>query len=416
MLDSITIKGFKSFADATVHLGKLTVVFGPNASGKSNLLEALLALSRLVSQPSIAEALAAPIRGRPLEMFRLPTDGLKALLHQPSASLSFMAEISRPRMRHGLRYQVTCSIRPRGGEMRLEDEFLALTDKNGDVSGNPRIAKEGDKLIHRHRRTQGRGTEEKLPLPHTIVSAQRLGKEKYPEIWDLREELAAWSVFYLDPRHAMRTPQGPSEVSSIGVNGEHLAPFLYRLKQSEEHSRRFGAISRALREVIPSISELDVEPDDQGTLDVSVRQDGVPLSSRVISEGTLRVLALCAIAANPWRGPLVAYEEPENGVTPQRIEVIASLLAEMTKGEGHQVIVTTHSPLFVAEVCRLQRGGLDGVQLLISKRVGGATVLEQFEASGPLFEGQAIEDSLISEDERTSFVLQQMMRSGWLDA
>lgn len=413
MLKQITIRGFKSFEDVSVGLGRLTVVFGPNAAGKSNLLEALLALSRLATQPTIAEALASPIRGRPLEMFRLPPGGIKAMLQQDKAELTLGALIGR-QGKQDIRYEVRTSIRPSGGEMRLEDEYLALCDKKGKVSGQPRIERDQDVLLLRHRRSQGRPLEQKLPLPYTAVAAHRIGTTKYPELGELRDELAAWNVYYLDPRNAMRIPQGPSEVSSIGVHGESVAPFLYRLRQSQEYSLRFRSIQRALTSVIPNISSLEVEPDDQGTLDISVEQDGAPLSTRIMSEGTLRVLALCCIAANPWRSSLVAFEEPENGVHPRRIEAIAMLLANMVSQDNQQVVVTTHSPLFVAEMLRLKQAGHQ-ISFIISRRSGRSSDLQPFDPPLDLFTDSAVQQALASPDDHTNILLQQMLQRGWLD-
>ena len=88
MLERIRIQGFKSLRDAKVELAPLVVLFGPNAAGKSNLLEALLLLSRLVGERTLSEAFAEGIRGYPLEAFTLAEGGLEQLLHGPHASLA----------------------------------------------------------------------------------------------------------------------------------------------------------------------------------------------------------------------------------------------------------------------------------------------------------------------------------------
>src|SRR5207247_4910078 len=99
--------------------------------------------------------------------------------------------------------------------------------------------------------------------------------------------------------------------------------------------------------------DLTVDLDKRrGTLDVQIRQGGTDFSSRIISEGTLRVLALCAIAVNPWGGSLLAFEEPENGVHPRRLELIVQLLTSLALERGRQVVVTTHSPLFCDSVLK----------------------------------------------------------------
>src|SRR3972149_2956524 len=57
MLKSLTVRGFKSLKDVTVELPRMAVLFGPNAAGKSNLLDAIQALSRIGTQRTLADAL-----------------------------------------------------------------------------------------------------------------------------------------------------------------------------------------------------------------------------------------------------------------------------------------------------------------------------------------------------------------------
>src|SRR4051794_37049751 len=85
MLKSIAVRGFKSLVDvAPIELGALTLIFGPNAVGKSNLLDALQILSRVATADTVGDALAAPVRGLPLEMFTFPPDGLAGLIRRSS--------------------------------------------------------------------------------------------------------------------------------------------------------------------------------------------------------------------------------------------------------------------------------------------------------------------------------------------
>ena len=72
MLKRLTGRGFKSRADVTVTFPRFAVLFGPNAAGKSNLLDAIQALSRIGTERTLADALAAPIRGHPIEAFSFP--------------------------------------------------------------------------------------------------------------------------------------------------------------------------------------------------------------------------------------------------------------------------------------------------------------------------------------------------------
>ncbi len=122
-------------------------------------------------------------------------------------------------------------------------------------------------------------------------------------------------------------------------------------------------------------------------------------SSRVVSEGTLCILALCAIAVNPWAGSLIAFEEPENGVHPRRIELIAELLTSLALHEHRQVIVTTHSPDFCAAILRRGRQHPEHIALLRVRRDGDSTSVERFEPGGDLFRDVELAESFTSPTE-----------------
>jgi predicted ATPase len=234
---------------------------------------------------------------------------------------------------------------------------------------------------------------------------------EYRALERTREELSGWRTYYLDPRVAMRAAQPPSEVQDIGLLGGDIAPFLYRLRS--EHPKHFQAIVRTLRTLVPSVEDLTVDLDERrGILDILIRQAGVTYSSRIVSEGTLRVLALCAIAVNPWGGSLLAFEEPENGVHPRRLELIAELLLSLALEQDRQVIVTTHSPLLCGAVLRRARTRPGDVGLLVVRRKGAATVVTPFEA-GPLFDDQEVAAALTAGDEDGLF--QGLMERGLVD-
>jgi len=194
--------------------------------------------------------------------------------------------------------------------------------------------------------------------------------------------------------------------------GEDIAPFLYRLRA--EQPKRFEAARRALRSLIPSVEDLSVDLDRRrGALDVLVRQGGVDFSSRIVSEGALRILALCAIAVNPWSGSLLAFEEPENGVHPRRLELIVQLLASLALEQGRQIIVTTHSPLFCDCVLKRAQAHSDAIALLRVRQSSKGTDVSAFAATGPLFEEKEVAEALSAGTEDALF--ENLMLRGMLD-
>lgn len=396
MLERLRVHGFKSLQDVDVALPRLAVLFGTNAAGKSNLLDAIQALSRIGTQRTLADALSEPIRGYPIEAFHFPKGGLAELLASKNAGFSLGADLSRGKNTY--RYDVSVQITPDSGALTVGNEFLATLDKHGAPKGHAAIEQVDGRLRLRRKTESGKPGYEPLHSNYALLSDPRLSAPRYPSIEEVRSELSGWRTYYLDPRVAMRAAQPPSDVRDIGVLGGDIAPFLYRLRA--EHLKSFQAVSRTLRSIIPSIESLDVDLDKRrGTLDILIRQDGVGYSSRIVSEGTLRVLALCAITVNPWSGSLLAFEEPENGVHPRRVELIAKLLLSLALEHDRQVVVTTHSPLFCDAILKGARTRAGDVGLFNVRREDQATVVRPFATSGPLFHNSEVSKALTNGSE-----------------
>jgi predicted ATPase len=129
--------------------------------------------------------------------------------------------------------------------------------------------------------------------------------------------------------------------------------------------------------------------------------------------GTLRVLALCAIAVNPWSGSLLAFEEPENGVHPRRLELIVQILTSLAIERGRQIIVTTHSPLLCGAVLRRGKFGPEDIALLKVRHGVNGTEVIPLNMTGPLFKDEEIAQALAAGTEDGLF--ESLMLRGMLD-
>ncbi len=415
MLRRIAIRGFKSLLDVELELPRLAVLFGPNAAGKSNILDAVQLLARAGTQRTLAEAFDDPIRGFPTEAFTHPPGGLPEFLEFPTAHFSIGADlqmqaVSGKSLDDYAQYRMGLDIEPETAVLSLSDEYLTRANQQWEPKGNARIETVGKEIHIRRSGGGGAPRHEPIGVNHTYLSDTRLSGPSYPLFDAVRRELASWRTHYLDPQTAMRKGTPPREVSDIGVSGEHLAPFLYGLKT--RHEREFAAVGRALRAIIPAVTGFDVDLDTKrGTLDIQIDQDGTRFSSRVISEGTLRVLALCAISATASRG-LVAFEEPENGIQPQRLDRVAELLTSVARRGQAQLIVTTHSPDFVAAMLSRARTDNSGIGLFSVGREGRQTVVQLLKDPG-LWADRTIEDLLADPDDHDKVAA--LARRGWLD-
>lgn len=371
MLKRVYIKGYKSLTEVEVHLSPLTLLFGPNAAGKSNFLDALQLLSKLATSRTLKESFDPPYRGKPLESFTIGEKGLKGMVQQERLVFSIEAdlelsdavieavnrqirEMRRPSgiktdnrsalvRERNLRYRVEIEMRPQSGILCVTDEYLTALNDKGKPTGKrrPFVERQGGK-IHLRRERQAHPTYYDHYLDHTILSMPHY-PPYYPHLVAARRELESWQFFYFEPRERMRAANPVKEVRHIGLMGEELAAFLNTLKIQQ--LKQFEAVEKALRVIMPSVDGIETDVNDLGEVELRIKENGVALPAGVLSEGTLRILGLLALTGAGEVPSMVGFEEPENGVHPGRIRLIAELLKTRRHIDTTQYIVTTHSPI-----------------------------------------------------------------------
>lgn len=420
MLKRIHIRGYKSLEDIEVCLSQLVVLFGPNAAGKSNLLDALQLLSKLGTSRTLKEAFDPPYRGKPLESFTIGQKGIKGLLEQERLSFSIEVDLSlsdavvesvnrqirEMRRPHGegeskersklparvrerdLRYRIEVEMLPRSGVLRVADEYLAALNSKGEPTGKrkPFLERQGERIHLRHE-GQAHPTYYDRYLDHTILSMPHYPPH-YPHLAAARRELESWLFFYFEPRERMRAANPVKEVRHIGLMGEELAAFLNTMKATD--AKQFRGVEKALHALMPNIDGIEVEVSDLGEVELRLKEGGVAIPARVLSEGTLRMLGLLALTGVDDAPALVGFEEPENGVHPRRIQLIAELLKTQETLRQTQYIVTTHSPILPDL--------LADNSLFVMNRIDRKTQIEPFSTWGPLGRRSGI-DQALSEQE-----------------
>ena len=419
MLKRIRIRGYKSLEDLEVHLPPLVVLFGPNAAGKSNFLDALQLLSKLGTSRTLKEAFDPPYRGKPLESFTIGDGGIKGLLDQERLCFSIEAdlrlsdaiitavnrqiqEMRRPANKdepeegnkplpvreRNLRYRIEVEMLPQSGILRVTDEYLAALNAKGEPTGKrrPFIEGQGDK-IHLRLEGQAHPTYYDRYLDHSILSMPHYPPH-YPHLVAARRELENWLFFYFEPRERMRAANPVKEVRHLGLMGEELAAFLNTMKAVD--ANQFEGVEKALHTLLPNIDGIETEVSELGEVELRLKEGGVAMPARVLSEGTLRMLGLLALTGVEESPALVGLEEPENGVHPRRIQLIAEFLKTQEILGQSQHIITTHSPILpdmLADNC-----------LYVVRRIDRHTRIEPFATSwGPLMRGRDIDRSLNDE-------------------
>jgi predicted ATPase len=437
MIRRIHIQNYKSLRDVEVTLPPLVVLFGPNAAGKSNFIDALQLLSRIAGSRSLKEAFEPPYRGKPLESFSFGEGGLQGLMRCDSVSFKIEADIDLSpvviesvnreilEMRRGqaaggngepeahktyihhkqLRYRIEIGINPKSGVVHVVDEFLAALDKDGKPKSRPQPFLEV--VGHRiHLRMEGQSHPAYFDrrLDHAIISRPHYPPH-YPHLTALQKELQSWFFYYFEPRERMRSPTSVKEVRHVGLMGEELSAFLNTMKTLDP--KQFETVERSIHSLIPSITGIQTEVNKVGEVELSITEGTVSMPARVVSEGTLRVLGLLALGGVKEPPAVVGFEEPENGVHPRRIRDIAKIIAGRVKSGNTQLIVTTHSPILPDHVPE--------DSLYVCRKIGGSTSVEPLNHWGPLSRRAAV-DSGFEGDEGDKLSLSERVLRGDFDA
>jgi len=434
MIRRIRAHNYKSLRDLEVRLKPLSVLFGPNAAGKSNFLDALQLLSRIAASRSLKEAFELPYRGKPMESFSFDESGLEGLMNRETASFFLEVDVElspvvsaavnkeiletrrgqTPETNGGseskkplsyihhkqLRYRIEVGISPRSGVLHVADEYLVALGLDGEPKTRPQpFLERVSNRIHLRMEGQSHPTYFDRFLDHAIVSRPHYAPH-YPHLTALKRELQSWFFYYFEPRERMRAPTSVKEVRHIGLMGEELAAFLNTLRNLDP--RQFAAVEKAIHSLMPSITGIKTEVNRVGEVELSLMEGKLAMPARVVSEGTLRALGLLALGGVKEPPAVIGFEEPENGVHPRRIRDIAKILTARAESGNTQLVVTTHSPILPDHV--------PDESLFVCRKIGGATSIEPFEHWGPVSRPSEIETALEEDDEERLPVSRRMLR------
>lgn len=402
MITKIEIDGFKSFKNFSMEFTPFTVIAGINASGKSNLFDALELLSRL-STMSLRDAFPET-RGNVNEVFTMIENskylskmsfGVEMLVDRNVKDIwGLEEEIKSPR----LRYEIVIErIKNSHGldELTVSHESLLkipLVDDNWSKTFVPK------EYIDLWKSKQKGGTinpfiETKIVDNKKMIYLRQDGRQggkafvantfsqslfgtvnsvDYPHVLAAKIEMSKWRFMQLSPEELRKPSRKSSKmIDEVSFNGANLAATLHRLKLEDEYV--LTEISRQLIKILPEYVGIDVEDDEfSNILIIKLKhKDGKEFSSRLLSEGTLRLIALLIMQYDERHSGLLCFEEPENGIHPQLIKQVTHLLHDLSVDfkDGfaplRQVIINTHSPILVRELLKWQND--NGVSVWLSK-------------------------------------------------
>ena len=349
-LDYITIRGFKSIASIErLPLKACNVLIGANGSGKSNFI-------------GVFEFLRAVREGR-LRNYVIEAGGAEKVLHFGSKTtkeillrLRFTGELEEfGEIFSPIDYALT--LAPTGDEgLYSASETLYFPEK-----GNPSRTMKLDFY------PLGTGREAGISVPERVVSR---GAE-----W-VRKRLGGWRIYHVHDTSSsspMRKTARVDDNEFLRADGSNLAAFLYFLHEREEAS--YSLIRRTVQRVAPFFDDFRLEPlrlkPDDIKLEWRHKSSDQYFDASSLSDGTLRFIALATLFLQPkqYLPSVILVDEPELGLHPYAIEMLASLIRAASTNT--QVIVSTQSSLLLDH--------LDPEDVLVANRVNGATEITRLE-------------------------------------
>ena len=329
----IRLENWKNFVSVDVDLERRAFLVGPNASGKSNILDVFRFLRDLVTTGGgFQEAV-----GR-----RGGVSAIRCLAARryPDVVVSAVAILADGR--------------------RWEYE-LVFNQDNRRVSRikKERIQREQVVLLER-------------PNADDQADSERL-TQTYLEQVNVNRDFRDLSQFFASVRYLHVVPQLVREPErSVGrVHDPFGGDFLEQVAKTSDKTRqaRLRRIRDALRVAVPQLAEVELWRDERGTPHLRGkyahwRPQGAWQDESQFSDGTLRLMGLLWTAMD-GTGPLL-IEEPELSMHPEIVRYLPQMFARLARRTGRQIFVSTHSP----ELLRDEGIGLDEVLLLSPGREG----------------------------------------------
>ena len=344
---SIDIKGFRSLRDVAGWCpAALNVIIGPNGAGKSNLLRAL-------------ELLAVSARGGLGESVK-GSGGIEPLLWDGSTgAIEFTVRCSPPEphrdvVKDALTYQLRLERVGKTGEYRIGYEMLGNDWKmRQGLTQQPFkfLTREGQRAhIFDDQERMLAAPEENIPERETLLSlaADPFTQNRILSLF--RSQMAAWSVyhdFHTNRNATIRQPAVTRSEKRVAPDGQNLISVLHTLYAGDREFKK--EINAAMTVAFGNdFDELIFAP-DSGDQRIQLRVRWKSLkreqSAADLSDGTLRFLFLLTVLASPDPAPLIAIDEPETGLHPSMLPIVAEYAIDAA--QRTQIILTTHSPQFL---------------------------------------------------------------------
>jgi predicted ATPase len=349
MLTEFTLANFKSYSTSRLPLGSLTVLIGANAAGKSNALEGLRFLSWLAQGQKLSSIQYAVnsaervVRGR-----------VNDLCHRGGSHFTIGCRLDLIEWN-----QLDITLNVRDGELHINSE--RIFDSTNPVPlynlDQPSQGVGTDVGVAYNNFTRGKNKPRVTCSDQMAIFAQLDSPvrfdAKYPNSQKIIPEIVReyqrvlQNILFLDPVPASMREYSFRSDKRLQEDGTNLSSVLYRLWENQTENQQ------AILNFIQSLPEQAIDgldflfgPRDE----VMVRLAETFGNNRryceaaLLSDGTLRVLAIAAAMLSATEGSLVVIEEIDNSVHPNRAKHLLASIRDIAERRKLRVLLSTHNP------------------------------------------------------------------------
>lgn len=331
MITRIEASHYRCFQSVSQELGSFHVLVGPNGSGKSAFLDTIAFVGSFISDGVIeavrdrTENFHDLVWGREGGCFEIAIEALG-----PQSGVGWRLPI---------RYELAVSIHSQTDALVVTKERViahpgstdprVLVNRTGDVVDiTPEMP----------------GDSESLSGLAAGRSALTYVESGFPTTVWLRDLLQRGVQTVSLESAPLHRPSPPAKGRSQTIDGSNLARLAFQL--STESPDRFERWIAHVKTALPDLDQVRIvpRPEEKSRYLMLRYKNGIETPSWVVSDGTLRLLALTILAYLPDFTGIYMVEEPENGVHPTALEAIYQSLSSVY---GGQVLVTSHSPILL---------------------------------------------------------------------
>jgi len=332
-LDRVRVAGFKSIRDQEIDLRDLNILIGANGAGKSNLVAVFELLHEIVNER--------------LQVHVAKAGGAESLLYFGSKTTGQTCL----EFRFGSN-AYKCVLVPSAKDSLIFEEEEIYYRGRGFARRSSAVIGSGHEETHLHQESQKRS---RMTIADHVLCAFR-----------------SWRVYHFHDTSSSAKIKQTGDIEDnefLREDAGNLAAFLYRLERKEPQVYR--NIVDTIQIVALFFDDFRLRPsrlnEDRIRLEWQERGSDAYFNAHALSDGTLRFICLVTLLLLPDPPTTILLDEPELGLHPAAITVLAGLLSSAS--ERTQIVVSTQSVTLVNQ--------FEPEDLLVVERQGPESVFRR---------------------------------------